>query len=227
MRDIRFLRVRMEAVLHHLRTGSPWRDLPTELGPWSSNYNFFNRWSRKQLWQKLFENLRGEADNEWNCCDATIAKLHSHAHGARGKNPGIQGIGKSRGGATSKVHVLADALGNPIHLILTPGNINDSTQAWEMLDNCEADAFIADKAYDSNAFREEAMRRGVVPIIPKRKSNANRNTTFDSQLYKERHSIENFFAKLKQNRSVATRYEKLGRNYLSLIYLAAGLIWLK
>ena len=217
----------MEAVLHHMRTGSPWRDLPTEFGSWSSNYNFFNRWARKGFWQRFFEITRGEFDNEWNCCDATIAKLHAHGHGARGKNPAAQGIGKSRGGATSKVHTLADAAGKPIFFVLTGGNINDCTQARTLLDICQARALVADRAYDSNPFRKLAKQQGVLPIIPMRSINKQPNDTFDSNLYKKRHSIENLFADLKQNRSIATRYDKLGRNYLSFVYIAAAFLQFK
>jgi len=90
----------------------------------------------------------------------------------------------------------------------------------------EAKTLIADKAYDADArvieFLRDAGKTAVIPL----KSNRKRSRPFDKHTYKARHLIENFFAKLKQFRAIATRYDKLARNFLSGIYLAAALIWL-
>lgn len=224
MRATKNLRLRIEAIRWRLRTGSPWRDQPRELGPWSSNFNFFNFWSKAAAWQRVFELLRGEPDNEWNFIDSSLSKAHRHAHGARGKNPASQGIGKSRGGWTSKIHTRCDALGNPIEFVLTPGNINDISAANQLTENCQADNLIADKGYDSQLFRDNAFERGIVPHIPRRQKKKTTNVGFDEELYKARHCIENFFCKLKDYRAIATRFDKLGRNFLSSIYLAATII---
>jgi transposase len=105
----------MEAMLWRLRTGSPWRDLPTELGAWKTSYNFFNRWSKRGAWKKIFEALRGEMDDEWNFLDSTAVKLHADGHGARGRDKASQAIGKSRGGWTTKLHARCDAQVKSLH----------------------------------------------------------------------------------------------------------------
>ncbi|HGG8188134.1 TPA: transposase, partial [Neisseria meningitidis] len=76
----------------------------------------------------------------------------------------------------------------------------------------EAQYFIADKGYDSQEIRDKAIEHGMKAIIPKRKNAKKPNPDFDSYLYKLRHLVENAFARLKQFRSIATRYEKLARN---------------
>jgi transposase len=94
------------------------------------------------------------------------------------------------------------------------------------LPGLEAKALLADKAYDA----EERVIRpleqvGTIPVIPSR-SNRKTPRLYDKDLYKARHLIENFFAKLKQFRAIATRYDKHADNFLAAIYLAATVIWL-
>jgi transposase len=74
----------VEAVLWWRRTGAPWRDLPSEFGPWKTVFNRFDRWARKGIWQRLFEALRGDHDDEWHSIDSTINRAHQHASGAKG-----------------------------------------------------------------------------------------------------------------------------------------------
>ena len=69
----------LEAILWRTRTGSPWRDLPTEFGPWKTVYNRFNRWSKAGRIAAVFELLQVDVDGEWQCMDATIVKAHRHA----------------------------------------------------------------------------------------------------------------------------------------------------
>lgn len=103
--------------------------------------------------------------------------------------------------------------------------MHDSQVADELIEMIgKADYLIADKAYDSNAIREKARTHGMNAVIPKRSRNKGANTNFDPYLYKLRHLIENLFARLKQFRSIATRYEKLARNFKSMIYLACMII---
>lgn len=71
------LRVTIEGILWSFRTGAPWRDLPDEFGPWTTVFNRFNSWSRSGVWQKLFELIRGEWDNEWNFIDDTVCQSTS------------------------------------------------------------------------------------------------------------------------------------------------------
>jgi transposase len=85
---------------------------------------------------------------------------------------------------------------------------------------------IADKAFDADArVIEQLAAAGKLAVIPP-KSNRSTPRTYDEELYKARHLIENFFCKLKQFRAIATRYDKLARNFLAAIHLAATIIWL-
>jgi len=90
----------------------------------------------------------------------------------------------------------------------------------------QAGAVLADKAYDADErFREKLAKKGCEAVVPPKKNRIN-PTEYDKDLYKSRHLIENFFAKLKQYRAIATRYDKIAQNFLGAIYLVAAVIWL-
>mgnify|MGYP000007462793 CR=1 FL=1 len=74
----------LEAVLWWRRTGAPWRDLPSDFGPWKTVFNRFDRWASQGIWQRLFETLRQDPDDEWHSIDSTINRAHQHAAGAKG-----------------------------------------------------------------------------------------------------------------------------------------------
>lgn len=74
----------VEAVLWWRRTGAPWRDLPSDFGPWKTVFNRFDRWAIKGIWQRLFEALRLDHDDEWHSIDSTINRAHQHSAGAKG-----------------------------------------------------------------------------------------------------------------------------------------------
>lgn len=124
--------------------------------------------------------------------------------------------------------MLADAHGNPVDFEVTGGNVHDATVAEHLIKKVDqADHFIADKGYDSEGIRDHARAGGINPIIPKRSNNRTPNPEFDAFLYRHRHLVENLFARLKHFRSIATRFEKLARNFKSMVYLACTFIWLK
>ena len=75
-------RLFVEAVLWIARTGSPWRDLPRQFGPWNSVYQRFARWSRRGVWHRVFAHLAQDADFEEVFIDSTIVRAHQHAAGA-------------------------------------------------------------------------------------------------------------------------------------------------
>lgn len=119
-----------------------------------------------------------------------------------------------------------DALGNPTNFTLTAGQEHDLEGADELLPDTKAETIIADKAYDANErVIQPLLKKGKTLVIPS-KSNRKEPRDYDKDLYKERHLIENFFARLKQYRCIATRYDKLAEIFLSGIYLAASVIWL-
>jgi len=134
----------------------------------------------------------------------------------------------SRGGKNTKIHAVVDALGNPVKIKLTPGNTNDCTVAVEVLSGVElsGSVVLGDKAYGTLEIREHITYQGATYCIPP-KDNTINPWECDFHHYKERHVVECFFNKLKQFRSIATRYEKLSRNFLSFVFLAASIILLK
>jgi transposase len=145
---------------------------------------------------------------------------------ARSKKDENQAIGRSRGGLSTKIHALVDALGKPLALLLTPGQAHDLVAADAFLPQMAADLLIADRAFDADRRVLQPLAAvGKSAVIPPR---PNRVTPreFDRDLYKERHLIENFFCKLRQFRAIATRYDKTATNFLAAIHLAAASIWL-
>jgi len=127
---------------------------------------------------------------------------------------------------TTKIHAVVDGLGNPLRIGLTGGNIPDITPANDMITGLEADYTIADKAYDANNFIELANSQGSEVVVPP-KSNRVIQREFDRHIYKERHLVECFFAKIKAYRRVSTRYEKLAVTYRAVVLIAACLVWLQ
>ncbi|RDD34148.1 Transposase [Wolbachia endosymbiont of Cylisticus convexus] len=102
----------LETVMWIGRTGAPWRALPVEYGKWSSVHKRFIRWARSGVWQMIFNTLAVDEDTEWLMIDSTIIRAHQHAVGAR-KKYGVQEqeLGRSKGGFSSKLHAVCDALG--------------------------------------------------------------------------------------------------------------------
>lgn len=134
-------------------------------------------------------------------------------------------MGKSRGGLSTKIHAAVDALGNPVRLLLTPGQASEYGQAEVLIEGFTPDAVLADKGYDSDAFVEAIQRSGAEAVIPSRR-NRLQPRQLDRHLYKARNLVERFFQKLKQFRRIATRYERLARNYQSMLSLVSAVIWL-
>ena len=126
---------------------------------------------------------------------------------------------------STKIHAAVDALGNPVRLLLSAGQASEYGQANALIEGFEADYVLADKGYDSDDFVQVITATGAVAVIPPRK-NRNEPREYDRELYKERNLVERLFQKLKQFRRIATRYERLARNYLAMLYLAGSLIWL-
>lgn len=134
-----------------------------------------------------------------------------------------EGLGRSRGGISSKIHCIADGLGNPVDFILTGGEVHDSVCADTLLADKNADFVIADKAYDSDRILAKIAEMEAIAVIPP-KSNRKEQRTYDKHYYKERNLIERFFCKLKQFRGIATRYCKRGKYFLEAVKLASSVI---
>uniref|UniRef100_A0ABX1N3Q1 IS5 family transposase n=1 Tax=Aromatoleum buckelii TaxID=200254 RepID=A0ABX1N3Q1_9RHOO len=212
----------VEAVLYLARTGCPWRDLPPELGKWHSVYVRFSRWEQYGVWDRVAQTLCGEADLEELFIDSTVVRAHQHSAGAP-KKTGDQAIGRSRGGLSTKIHACVDALGNPLRLILTGGQVADVTQAAALIEAIATDAVIADKGYDSDAFIETIEASGAQAIIPPRRNRTSQRHV-DWHRYKARNLVERFFNRLKQFRRLATRYDKLVHRFNAFLQLACAYI---
>jgi len=117
-----------------------------------------------------------------------------------------------------------DALGNPVGFHLTGGQEHDLAGADALLPELEAETLMADKAFDADErVLEPLAEAGKTAVIPPRKTRKTPRA-FDKDLYKARHLIETFFAKLKQFRAIATRYDKTDTSYTATIHLAAAII---
>jgi transposase len=78
-------RLFVEAVIYRYRAGIPWRDLPERFGPWKAVHTRFSRWAASGVWEKVFQHLAGEADNEYARIDSTMVRAHQHSAGAQKK----------------------------------------------------------------------------------------------------------------------------------------------
>ncbi len=136
-----------------------------------------------------------------------------------------EALGRSRGGFSSKLHSIVDALGNPLRFSLTPGQHSDITQAETLLASYDPNAVIADKAYDSDPFISFVELKEAEPVIPPR-CNRKEKREIDENLYKDRNKIERFINRLKHYRRIATRYEKTARNYIAFVCVASARILL-
>jgi transposase len=156
-------------------------------------------------------------------------RLNSHQGaslgGRRKRGEQNQAIGRSRGGRNTKIHAIADAKGRLLSLKLTDGSAHDCPVAQSLISSEKvAKRLLGDKAYDSAELRHWLRRRGTKCVIPNR-SNRKKPFRFSKKAYRERHRVENAFCRLKDFRRIATRYDRLARNFLASIYLVATIVW--
>ena len=157
--------------------------------------------------------------------DTTVVRAHPCAAGTREPEED-PALGRSKGGFSTKIHVLVDALGNPLDFILTAGQVADVTQASALLAGVSADYAIMDKAYDADEVLDQIEQQSMIAVIPP-KANRKVQRDYDRHLYKERHLVECCINKLKHYRHIFSRFDKTARNYMSFIRFAAALIWLR
>ena len=235
-------RMFFEALLYWARTGIPWRDLPDVFGAWDAVYHRFRRWVGSGSLKALFELLTANpafGEVRRVLLDSTIVRAHAHAAGARRKarrlgaerSAAAQGLGRSRGGVTTKIVVTAADEDTAIAVEVIPGQANDAPRLEPMLRRTAArvpgiDELTGDKGFDGYAQREACLDREIFPNIPNRRNRVD-PWPFDPDGYKERNRVERLFGKVKQFRRVATRYEKLKPTFLGVVHLALGFIRLK
>lgn len=219
------LRKTTEGIFYRLRVGCPWRDLPKEFGHWNTVYKRFKEWSESNKLYNIFKAVIINPDLEWAFIDGSIVKAHQHSIGAiKGKE---RGIGKGVIGNSSKIHMVVDSYGLPIEFTLTGGQVHDSQEALCLIHMFpEVTYWIGDRGYDSEEIREKIKAQNSTDVIPKKKNSLTGNHHMDWYLYRHRHLVENVFAKLKNFRAIATRYDKLKQHFFSSIALVCTFLWL-
>ncbi|MEU8777079.1 IS5 family transposase [Streptomyces sp. NPDC048606] len=258
----------INGILFRLRTGVPWRDVPSQYGPWKTAYERHRRWSADGTWDKVLRLLLAHADAEgridWSMVgiDSTCCRAHQHAAGACTTPPHIpgrravpaqhrpdEGLGRSRGGLTSKIHLAGEGGRRPLAFLITPGQWGDAPQVIPVLERLSVprlttgrprtrpDHLSGDKAYSSRRNRRYLRRRQIKHTIAEpRSQRANRQRRgrrggrpvgFDKAIYKRRNEVERTINSLKNFRAVATRYDKRAYVFHGTVTLATIRLWLR
>ena len=221
----------LNGLLYILEHGCKWRALPERFGRWHTVYVRFSRWAKSGVLQRVFQRLQQERliDPEVLGLDSTSVKVHPDGTGALRKL-GPQAIGRSRGGMTTKIHMVAADARTAIIYALSPGQDHDGPHGRELLkemgppeENAGGEQLqlflVADRAYEGDETRQLAVALGYIPVIPP-KSNRRDPWDFNHQIYKRRNEVERLFRRLKGYRRIFTRYDKLDIIFLAFITLA-------
>ena len=259
----------INGVFFPTRTSLPWRDLPPVYGNWKTVYNRHRRWSLEGTWVNILDGhgpavtrpraLTGQSAPTRPSPAPTSTRPEPATHrqpmtpqgaASNDNNPGgREALGRSRGGLTTKIHLVADRRCRPIARLASPGQHGDSPRLIPLMNavrirrrgrgrpRTRPARAMADKAYSSRANRAWLRRRGIAAVIPiKEDQKANRRNkgraggrppAFDAGRYKERNTVERCFHKLKGFRAVATRYDKRERIYQGTVDVASIRIWLR
>jgi transposase len=173
----------MDAILWIARTGAPRPDLPYRFGKFDTVYRPFNRWAKSDVLARVMVVLSHDADLENLLPDSTMVRAHQQAAGAeKGGWTTIRLWADCEAGSEPRVHIAVDALGNPVRLILTGGQIADVTKGAVPIDDIKVDYVIADKGLDRNALVEAIESGGTEAVIPLR-SNRTKPRNYDCHLY--------------------------------------------
>jgi transposase len=215
----------VNGVLWALRSGARWSDLPERYGRHKTVHKRFTRWAASGVWDRIFRTLTQDKSNQYLMIDSTIVRAHQQAATGRKKGGPDQALGRSRGGLTTKIHLLCNELGQPLDFLLTAGQVTDCTQAIPLLGDRTAASVLADKGYDAEAIVRHIQARGTEAVIPPR-ANRKVKREYDKTLYKQRNRIERCFSRLKHFRRFATRFEKNKINFHSLVALACSVLLL-
>lgn len=250
-------RIILDAIFWILRTGSPWRDLPERYGPWQTVYARFTRWRKDGTWKRIFEALQAKGNRkggivwDFGALDGSVVRAHKAAAGAN-RNEGNevltpaesqkkQALGESRGGLSTKIHIVVEGEGKPLAVRISPGQEHETKQAIPLVDDINVggkqgrprkrlDTIAGDKGYDSKAIRNELKRRGTTPVIAHRRNKYGEYPSsaegFDKEKYRGRNVVERTIGHIKELRRIATRYEKLSAQYMAMLHLAFIRLWL-
>ncbi|WP_367065164.1 IS5 family transposase [Oryzisolibacter sp. LB2S] len=222
----------VNAILYVAEHGCKWRGLPKRFGNWHTIYTRMNRWTKAGVLDRMFEELQKaqvvRIKIEAVSLDSTSIKVHPDGTGAPKKN-GPQSIGKSRGGWTTKIHMVAADARTAITFSLSPGQAGDAPQGRELLASLGAPNrplhLLMDKAYEGNETRQLALDLGYIPVVPPLRTRVE-PWEYDREMYKRRNEVERLFRRLKGFRRIFTRFEKLDimfLGFISFVLVADGL----
>lgn len=170
-------------------------------------------------WRDL---LAQEHDREAYAVDASYVRVRTRGRGGRD----LQAIGRSRGGLTSKIHLLSDALGNPVRFVITGGERNDVTQTPALIPPGRGAQVLCDRGYDAHWWRERLLAAGHHPVVPGRRNRCVQ-PEYAAYAYRARHLIENTFASLKSSRLISTRCDHTVAAFAAFVSLACVFHWLR
>ncbi|MDW4912538.1 IS5 family transposase [Streptomyces californicus] len=257
----------INGIFFRLRTGIPWRDLPERFGSWKTVHDRHRRWSADGTWGKILRSVQTKADAagriDWSMAgvDSTVCRAHQHAAGALRHAPRVPGsctwpswhrtdeaLGRSRGGLTTKIHLVSEGGLRPLAVLITPGQWGDAPHMIPVLElitvprpggghpRTRPDHLAADRAYSSRRNRRYLRRRQIGHTIAEPENQrANRRrrgraggrpTGFDPARYVRRNEVERTINKLKANRAVATRFDKRAFVFHGTVTAAAIRLWL-
>lgn len=217
----------LEGIPHMLSQGCKWRGLPERFGKWEAIYARLRAWTRNGVLGQVLTALQGESirprRGAVNSLDSTVIKVHPNGTGAR-RSHGPQAIGKSRGGWTTKLHVLAANARTAIAFSLSEGQANDAPQGRKLLERLgpqrHRPVLVMDRAYEDNRTRELAGRKGFRVVVPPSRRRKH-SWKYSRKLCKQRNQVERLFRRLKESRRVvATRYDKLEVVFLAFVTCA-------
>ena len=157
-------RLFLEAVLWIARTGSPWRDLPEQFGKWNSVFVRYRDWTKAGVFKRLFDAASDQPDMEI-CHGRCHDRQSPPSRTGRKRGTQNQAIGKSKGGITTKILALIDALGNLVRFVLLPGQRFDTVGIEPLIDGINFGALIGDKAFDNNTIVAAPNKRGAKIVI--------------------------------------------------------------
>ena len=220
-------RIVISCAIWVIKGGHSWHEIPIRYGNYNTIYKRFARWSKKDVFRHIFYSLVTKAKISTPAMiDSTSVKAHRTAASLRSDGEERE-IGRSAGGLTTKIHLLANIEKIPLDFSLTPGQMHDSKEGERLIkiNLFRFKKLLADKGYDSDSIREIlALRNRVVCIPPK--SNRKRPVPYDRKLYKKRSIIENMFSQLKDWRGIAMRYCRCAHMFDSAVCLALISIFL-
>lgn len=242
----------VNGILWILHTGAPWRDLPERYGPWQTVFYRFSGWRRDGTWVRIVTSLldelddKGQIDHDLWCIDGTIARAARCAGGARRRNrrrprmdeglateveePQDHALGYSRGGFSTKIHLVCDSQGTRLGVHVTAGQRHESKAFEPTMQRLYLPQrrgrrrwprrLAGDKGYSYPRIWRWLRRRRIGRVIPTRK-NQPRDPNFDKEQYRKRNIIERLVGWSKECRRLLSRFEKLAINYLAFWIIAS------